>query len=201
MRQAHCAEQTNEKLWRNICFYVSAVILYFRQLFVWWTCGCHIHSVWFLLLVSHCFLLLRVKTTTVVMPSLRRLGLCPFPLGCGRFSHSLLHRKREACYSNSGSWVVDGWLSFLQLFHCLPLLLLTFLWSFHHLFQSSTLLVLLPCSTSLIFYVFMSHVFSFSIFVIMFPSLTESSLPFIAYTFCVALSPWGNGRRPPSVVQ
>jgi len=115
-------------------------------------------------------------------------SLCPFLLECGPFSHSLLHRKREACYSNSGSWVVDGWLSLLQLFHCLPLLLLSFLYPFHHLFQSSTLLVLLPCPTSLIFLVFMFRVFSsFSIFVIMFPSLTESSLPFIAYTFCVSL--------------
>jgi len=52
-------------------FYVSAVILYFRQLFVWWTCGCHIHLLWFLLLVSHCFLLPRVKTAMVVMPSLK----------------------------------------------------------------------------------------------------------------------------------
>ena len=77
---------------------------------------------------------------------------------------------------------------------------------FHHLFQSSTLIVLLPCSTLLIFQVLMFHVFfCLSVLVIMFPSLTESSLPFIVYTFCIAfslsLSPWRNSRRPPSVVQ
>jgi hypothetical protein len=54
------------------------------------------------------------------------------------------------------------------------------------------------------FHVF--FLFPFSIFVIMFPSLTESSLPFIAYTFCVALSlslggGGGKGRPPPSVLQ
>lgn len=74
---------------------------------------------------------------------------------------SCIKKKEKLVTATPGVelWTVDC--LFYSFFTVLPLLLLPFLYPFHHLFQSSTLLVLLPCSTSLIFQVFMSHVFSF----------------------------------------